>query len=98
MLGCCWAETGAGTATMRAIASAPAINRICAKSFAMRFLSLLSSVLFRRRGRCRTVIVASRRNRFAVSGLPAPGTGTIAAPRYTFLVDLRDDVTVARKQ
>ena len=36
MFGCC-AETGADIATMNASASAPAIKRICATSFAMRF-------------------------------------------------------------
>src|SRR6516162_7406313 len=38
------------------------------------------------------------RNRFAVGGLPTPGTGPIAACHHTLPVDLRDDVPVSGKQ
>src|SRR5689334_6847086 len=42
--------------------------------------------------------LASRCDRFAVGGLPSPCAGTVAAPRHTFLVDLGNDVAVAREQ
>src|SRR2546421_6585617 len=40
----------------------------------------------------------SDRNPLVVGGHPAPGAGTIAALDHALLVDLRDDLAVAREQ
>src|SRR6185503_14806268 len=64
-------------------------------------VSLLPSSVFlnrpavRQRPRHR---VASRCDRLAIGGLPAPGTGTVAALRHPFLVDLGNDVAIAGEQ
>jgi hypothetical protein len=44
------------------------------------------------------VEIASCRDRFAVSGLPTPGAGAIAASRHALLIDLRDDLAVSGQQ
>src|SRR5262245_30226839 len=62
--------------------------------------SLSSSVLLngpavRRR---RTAKLASRCNRLAIGRLPAPRTGAVAAPGDALLIDLGNNVAIARKQ
>src|ERR1017187_3868374 len=48
--------------------------------------------------RSRTAAMESGRDRFAVSGLPTPGAGAVAALRHALLVDLGDDIAVAGEQ
>src|SRR5262249_16161327 len=44
------------------------------------------------------ILSSLRRNRLAIGGLPAPGTGTVAALGDAILIDLRNDLAVAGGQ
>src|SRR5262245_3830481 len=47
---------------------------------------------------CGTRVHLLRRDRLAISRLPTPGAGAVAALDHALLVDLRDDLAVASQQ
>src|SRR5665213_629063 len=98
IFGCC-AAAGIAMATINMSASAPAISRKCAKTFAMYSLPQYNySSAAKPAARFPTPPLQSGCDRLVISGFPAPGTGAVAALGDALLVALRDDVAIAREK
>src|SRR5262245_30640186 len=82
--------------------TAPTMQRMLSKGFAMPVLSSYSAFLVADDGArnhwCAVRYYGSSSDRLAISGLPAPGTRAVTTLRHSFLVDLRDDIAVAGEQ
>src|SRR5262245_17687137 len=85
----CCALAGAATATISASAIAPTMKRRRAVSFGIFALPCI--------GR-RSPAQLLRRDGLAISRLPAPSAGAVAALDHSLLVDLGDDLAVAGEQ
>src|SRR5260221_8723132 len=85
----CWALQGTDTAMTSKNARAPRTKRMYFANDAMR-----SSPISTRS----QPMPPSRPDRLAISGLPAPGPGAVAALGDPLLVDLGDDLAVAGEQ
>src|SRR5215207_3003329 len=97
-LGGCWAEAVPRvTTTSIKPSAASTVRNTWIPNIGISLPSFV--VMPSRRGTAATPpLVSSKRDRFAIGGLPAPGARAVAALHHPLLVDLGDDVAVAGEQ
>src|SRR5712691_2510419 len=89
---CCWAWEGAAKAMRPATATVARMKRARANRPVMAYPPVSA------RRAAASFAWRSHRDPLAIGGHPAPGSGAVAALDHAFLVDLRDDLAVAREQ